>query len=103
MIYINNSNAIMFSHITVPGNPSVDPKFTAAHPHRATVCEIVSVENGEVVQKLAEATAHCNPLDNYSKELGRKRSLTLALKNSNFGKAGRALIWQAYHNRNVRA
>ena len=101
MIYINETTAIMFSHVTVPGDSRYPADWTLAQNHRATVCDIVSLENGVINEKLASGIARCNPLDNFNKEKGRKDSLTKALSQLTTSKSLRKTFWIAYHNRQM--
>jgi len=105
MIYIDNTHAIMFSHINISADYDLadwNPNWVSAKEHRATICEIVELDGEKIINKLAKGIARCNPLDNYNKEIGRKNSLTKALNNSNYGKVDRKRIWRAYHERWVK-
>lgn len=68
---------------------------------RYTDCRIYEIEGGLV----ALGSARCSPLDNFSKEKGRKLSLKDALSESNSyisqtkDKEFRRLVWNAYFGR----
>lgn len=82
MIYFNENNAIQFSHST---------KSEARH----TVCELLTVDEGNL-KPFATGVAHCHPKDNFSKAVGRKRSLKRALENAGLDKSERTQAWNAY-------
>ena len=66
------------------------PKTKKTHQ---TIC-VIEVENTEI----GIANAKCMKTDEYNKNLGRKLTLTRALKNANISKKDRTKIWDAYRN-----
>lgn len=69
---------------------------------RTTMCTIEKVSAGKLFKEDGElvstAKSMCNPVDNFNKDIGRKISLTRAIKE--FPKEVRKLIWDSYLNRN---
>ena len=66
----------------------------AKKAHRQTVCDI-GFPNGEVFTGVSV----CGRKDNFCREIGRKISLTRALKEAGFTYEGRQQVWKAYFNR----
>jgi hypothetical protein len=52
-------------------------------PRRQTIC-VIRVKDGNEWPTLATGVGHCHPRDNWSKEGGRKASLTSALRNLDY-------------------
>lgn len=59
---------------------------------RGTTCIIFDVKGDEI----SSGSANVHPRDNFSKETGRKISLTRAIKN--FNAEARTQIWNEYRN-----
>lgn len=59
----------------------------------ATLCRII-LPNG----KIYTGIARCSKRDNFCKDIGRKVSLTRALKSAGFDKAERRIFWKTYLN-----
>lgn len=85
MIYFNQNQAMNFQRKQVDR-------------HRITICQLISVENGQEVV-FAQGESFCSPRDNFNKDHGRKIALKKALAISNFNKSQRKLIWSSYFNR----
>ena len=90
MVYINEHQAINFKHVTVAGEDGAN--------RRATVCELVVVNNNESTV-LSQGIAYCHPKDNFNKSQGRKISLAKALSKAGLAKDARTQYWEAYNNR----
>lgn len=65
------------------------------HPGQ-TECIISTIDEKGDRHPIAEADAFCSVLDNYSKNKGRKISLTRALKKTNMSVEARRLVWNMY-------
>lgn len=65
-----------------------------------TNCRISEcINHTRYLNHISEGISYCNEKDNFSKEIGRKISLTRALINGNFSKSDRKYIWDAYRAR----
>lgn len=51
----------------------------------------------EVYQMLGQGVSICHPNDTFKKPIGRKTSLTMALKASGLNYTDRSEVWDAYH------
>lgn len=74
------------------------------HFTKMTVCNIFKLSTSNNItfptpQIIAVGYAICSEKDNYSKEIGRKISLTRALKSCEFPKSDRKYIWDKYFSR----
>lgn len=96
MIYINQNTAINFRHLTANAQHTAGNR-EGILPSRVTECEIVSVQGENIVEILAFGESRCHPFDNFNKEVGRKNSLSRAVKT--LGRDFRKQIWTAYFNR----
>lgn len=65
-------------------------------PQKSTTCIIIVDENQ------VSASAKCGHGDQFSKKIGRKVSLTKALKETDFDKSTRSTIWAVIWNRGVK-
>ena len=99
MIYIAHKTAINFRHSnTMHSFLDTNKTDWVEMPCRATSCEIVELDiDGNVSKVISRGYAVCHPTDNFSKESGRKLSLTRAVNGLN--RADRKRIWNAYFTR----
>ncbi|HLX55328.1 MAG TPA: hypothetical protein VKR58_15395 [Aquella sp.] len=63
----------------------------------ATIVELIGPNN----ELVAVGFSYRNPLDQYSKERGRKAAITNMFDNYIFSKEYRKALWQGYFNRKV--
>lgn len=61
-----------------------------------TICKIIDLDD---VPRFGYAT--CSPADKFIKDIGRKLSLTRALKNMNLDKNERTQIWKDYFRKHI--
>lgn len=68
-----------------------------------TTCEVFSAAPGQKFKDhgtvIGQGVAVCDSRDNFCKEIGRKLSMTRALRNTDLSKQERQLIWENYFDR----
>ncbi|MFW6225963.1 MAG: hypothetical protein ACOC3V_03315 [bacterium] len=70
---------------------SINVKFSHDKENRRSHC-IIETADGDVYKGIS----YVHPNDHYCKDRGRKESMKKALKKTEFSKAQRAEIWEAY-------
>lgn len=68
----------------------------ATKPRKVTCCTIDSIAEDRTVFPVTMGCSILNPVDQFSKSKGRKKSLARAMEAAEFSFSERKIIWEAY-------